>query len=90
MVVADFRGSGWYCQNGMSALCEYALTEWRPRLKVRAAQEKDASLEVPLLLPVLMKALAPFREAREAVAEALREAAGHEAGSCVPPGPVCP
>ena len=51
----------------MSALCEYALTEWRPRLRVRSREN------TPDVLPVLMKALAPFREAREAVVQALRD-----------------
>ena len=73
----------------MSALCEYALTEWRPRLTVRTAEDKGASPDVPLILPVLMKALAPFREAREAVVRALREAAGYEDGPCAGSGPVC-
>ena len=56
-------------------LCDYELTEWRPRLKLRVRSEADEAANV---LPIWMRALAPFREAREAVVRALREAAGHE------------
>ena len=60
----------------MDALCHYVLVPFRPRLVFRSPEVATEPVDVPLVLPVLMKALAPFREAREAVVRALREAAG--------------
>jgi hypothetical protein len=51
---------------------EYGLVEWTPRCELREA-EPEVSSKADVTAAIL-RALLPFREAREAVVRALREA----------------
>jgi hypothetical protein len=51
---------------------DYGFVEWTPRCELREA-EPEVSPKIDVTA-VLLRALLPFREAREAVVRALREA----------------
>jgi hypothetical protein len=58
----------------MPGFGEYGLVPWTPRCEVRDSTPEVCSEEDTTA--VLLRALIPFREAREAVVRALREHAG--------------
>jgi hypothetical protein len=59
----------------MPGLGDYGFVEWTPRCQPREAATPEVS-SGPETMAVLLRALLPFREAREAVVRALRESAG--------------
>jgi hypothetical protein len=63
----------------MPGFGDYGFVEWKPLRRVAPAAVAPAVREAPIAsetLGVLLRALMPFREARQAVVRALREAEG--------------